>query len=131
MLRIHIENILNRIKQAYTIKSDAELARFLDIKPSTLANWRKRGTINFNLVFTKCESISLDWLIFGRGNTFFTENNKKVGFKNLEPKSELLKSANEDKHLHEQILTLSRLLLQKTEECEKLRKYLNDIKMDL
>ncbi len=60
--------ILTRIKTSKGFKTDKELAEFLDIKSSTLSNWYSRNAIDFELVFTKCEDLNADYLIFGRGN---------------------------------------------------------------
>lgn len=59
--------IIERIKEYKNISSDAELARFLGISPTRLANWRARNTIDYDLIFTKCEEVNLNWLITGSG----------------------------------------------------------------
>jgi hypothetical protein len=58
--------ILNRIKDHYNFKSDAEFARFLNITPQTLANWHRRNTFDYDIVYTKCEDIDPDWLFSGK-----------------------------------------------------------------
>lgn len=57
--------ILNRIKLYYGFKSDADFARFLGIKPNSLSNWYKRNTIDYDLVFSKCEDLNIEWLLSG------------------------------------------------------------------
>ena len=42
--------ILNKIKLHYGFKSDAQFARFLGIKPNSLANWYSRNSIDYELV---------------------------------------------------------------------------------
>ncbi len=59
--------VIQRIKDALKISSDAELANRLGIKRSTLSNWKARNTIDFDVVFSKCESINADWLLTGKG----------------------------------------------------------------
>ncbi len=59
--------ILNRIKSAYNLKNNAELSRFLGVAPNTLTNWYNRNSIDFDLIFTKCENINADWLLTGYG----------------------------------------------------------------
>lgn len=61
-------DMLDRIKICQDLKTDAELARFLGISPATLSNWKSRDSIDYDLVFSKCESINLDWLLTGRGD---------------------------------------------------------------
>ena len=59
--------ILNRIKLAYSLKNDAELARFLEIQRNTLSNWYSRNTIDYDKVFLKCEQLNPEWLLTGQG----------------------------------------------------------------
>ncbi len=58
--------ILERIKQSKRFTTDKELADFLGINKSTLSNWVKRNSIDYDLVFSKCEHIDLDWLLTGK-----------------------------------------------------------------
>ncbi len=60
--------ILNSIKSYYNFKSDADFARFLDIKPTTLANWYARNSIDYERIFSKCEGINANWLMSGSGS---------------------------------------------------------------
>jgi|SRR5690606_1771338 len=69
--------ILNRIKLHYGFKSDAEFARFLGIKPNSLSNWYTRNTIDYDLVFSKCEDINLEWLLSGNDSQSQNENVEK------------------------------------------------------
>lgn len=61
--------ILERIKTTYKLKNNSELARFLGVKPNTISNWYSRNSIDFDIIFSKCEGVSLDWLINGEINT--------------------------------------------------------------
>lgn len=70
--------ILNRLKRFKGFTTDRELADFLEISKSTLSNWYKRNSIDYDLLFSKCEQINIDWLITGHGvaerKTTSTEN---------------------------------------------------------
>ena len=57
--------VLDRIKEAYKLKNNAELARFLGVKPNTISNWYARNSIDYDIIFSKCEGANLDWLING------------------------------------------------------------------
>lgn len=59
--------ILNKIKSSYGLKSDAEFARFLGIAPTTLSSWYKRNTMDYDLVYSKCEGLIGDFLLSGKG----------------------------------------------------------------
>lgn len=61
-------DILTRAKQVLRLKTDTELARFLGIARSTLANWYARNSIDFPLVLSKLEWINYNWLLTGKGN---------------------------------------------------------------
>ena len=57
------EKVLERIKEAYDIDTDAALARFLDMKPNTLAMQKKRGSLNWIRIFNKCSNLDKNWLL--------------------------------------------------------------------
>lgn len=58
--------ILNKIKLHYGFKSDADFARFLEIKPQTLSSWYSRNTFDTGLLYAKCVDISPDFIIAGK-----------------------------------------------------------------
>src|SRR5262245_3490641 len=67
--KLHIDNfvttIIERIRSHYAFATDAEVAEFLEISPSTLSTWKRRQTLNHDLVIAKCKEIDLDWLFRG------------------------------------------------------------------
>lgn len=62
------KDIINRLKIALDIKTDNDLSERLTINKSTLSNWKNRNTLDFDLVFSICEHINIDWLLTGDGN---------------------------------------------------------------
>lgn len=70
---ISIVDLLERIKICANLKNDAELARFLGKSPSVLSNWKARNSIDYDLIFSKCEHFNLDWLLTGRGAKFIRD----------------------------------------------------------
>lgn len=42
-------------------------AKLLGVAPSTISSWMVRDTIDYDLVFAKCEGISAEWLLSGEG----------------------------------------------------------------
>ena len=62
--------IINKIKIAENIKTDSELAIFLEITKFTLSNWRKRNTIDYNIVLSKCKHMDF--------NLLFDENTDEI-----------------------------------------------------
>jgi phage repressor protein C with HTH and peptisase S24 domain len=61
--------ILNRVKEYFNFNTDNELAVFLGISKSTLSNWYKRNSIDYDLLFLKCEYIDKNWLLTGAGDS--------------------------------------------------------------
>ena len=57
--------ILNKIKEYYNIKKDADFARFPGISPQLLSNWHARNTLDVALLYTKCLDLNPEWLLTG------------------------------------------------------------------
>ncbi|PAU95298.1 hypothetical protein CK503_03640 [Aliifodinibius salipaludis] len=60
--------ILERIKEAYHLETDAEVADFLDIKPSTLSMQKNRGRLDLKRVIERCSDLNKNWLLEGKGD---------------------------------------------------------------
>lgn len=70
MQTISLQNaniILNRVKLSLNILTDTKLSLFLGIDKSTLSSWKKRNSIDYQLIFAKCKHVNYDWLITGSG----------------------------------------------------------------
>lgn len=59
--------ILNKIKTAFNIKTNAEFARRLGISPQNLSNWYSRNTFDENLILRKFTNVNEGWLLTGEG----------------------------------------------------------------
>lgn len=70
--------IYSRIKLAYDIKTDRELAVFLGITPQVIPTSILRGTVQWDKIFQKCEYLSIDWLITGEGKMFQNSSEKSA-----------------------------------------------------
>lgn len=57
--------VLDRIKEHYSLKSNADLARFLGVAPNTITNWYGRKTFDLDIIFTKCVGVDFNWLLTG------------------------------------------------------------------
>ena len=73
------QDVLNRLKEAYNIQKDTELATLLGVSKSTLSNWSSRNTIDYDKVFSLCEHINIDWLLTGRGSMLKTDTTPLMG----------------------------------------------------
>ena len=75
--------ILNEIKNHYNFTSDSEFAKFLGIKPQTLSSWHTRNTFDIELLYAKCENISADYLLTGKGSVEKTKSEEFTNKKNV------------------------------------------------
>lgn len=62
--------ILDRLRDVYALGSDAELARFLGVNPSTVATWRAKQTMKYDRIFERAGDLNLHWLLTGEGALF-------------------------------------------------------------
>lgn len=62
-----MNEIIERIKEAYILETDAEVAEFLDLNPSTLSMQKNRGRLNLKLIIEKCSELNKNWLLEGEG----------------------------------------------------------------
>lgn len=62
-----VNSIINRLKIALKAETDASLCGLINISTPTLANWRKRNSLDHKLILSVCESnkIDLNWLFNG------------------------------------------------------------------
>lgn len=59
---------LEAIIEHYSDGKPTVFARFLGIAPSTISSWLTRDTFDYDLIFAKCEMISPEWLLSGKGS---------------------------------------------------------------
>ena len=75
--------IIDEIKKHLGYTRDSELADFLEIGQSTISNWRRRNTLDYELILSKCEDLDANWLFRGVGNMLISdkkdENSKLLG----------------------------------------------------
>lgn len=64
----------------YSNGNKAQFASLLGISPQGLSTWIKRNTFDNELVFSKCEGLSAEWLLTGNGNMFANNNQTKSDF---------------------------------------------------
>lgn len=58
---------LEAIIAHYSNGKPSVFAKFLGVAPSTISSWLSRDTMDYDLLFAKCEKISSQWLLTGRG----------------------------------------------------------------
>lgn len=52
----------------------SQFANLLGVKPQTINTWINRNSFDVDLVYSKCEGVSGDWLISGEGSMMKGEN---------------------------------------------------------
>ena len=64
-------SILERLKKFIGVTKDVDLSNFLGLSRSAIATWKKRNSVDYDLLFKKCrafnEMINIDWLITSEG----------------------------------------------------------------
>lgn len=68
-----VRTYIDRLKKAYNIRTDTELAKKLSLTQGAIGNWKKRGSFDFDFVSRKCPEISLDFLRLGTKPVFWEE----------------------------------------------------------
>lgn len=66
----NVNYLLDRVKKGLGFKTSKELASYLGVNSSTVSAWKKRNSVDYDLLFTKCKSLSKDWLLTGEGEMF-------------------------------------------------------------
>lgn len=58
-------DILQSLIEQYGNNSRTKFAKLLGVPVQTVHSWFKRDTLNLELVYSKCENLSGDWLLSG------------------------------------------------------------------
>ena len=64
---MQISLIIDRLFAFFNVNSNVALSQKLGVSQTTLSNWKARNTIDYNILFTKCEGVNWNWLLFGTG----------------------------------------------------------------
>jgi len=69
---VHYLDTIERMRWAGKLKNDSAVARVLGVTPQALSNYKKRGEMPTDLVlrFAEIHSLSVDWLISGKGEMY-------------------------------------------------------------
>ena len=64
------KTVLERVKQSRSLKTDTQLAEYLDVGTSTVATWKRRDSLDFRLIVSKCKDLDLNWLFLGEAKSW-------------------------------------------------------------
>lgn len=59
--------ILQTLIEQYGDGSQRKFAKLLGVTPQVINNWLTRGTLDYQLIYEKCQDLSGDWLLSGTG----------------------------------------------------------------
>ncbi|MDM8553482.1 helix-turn-helix domain-containing protein [Desulfococcaceae bacterium HSG7] len=65
---LDVKKIIQRAKISLDLKRDVQLAKALNVGPTTISTWKSRGNIDLFNIIALCEHVNIDWLVFGRGS---------------------------------------------------------------
>ena len=56
----------------YTDGNKAKFSTHIGVKPQTVSAWLSRNTFDAEVIYEKCEGVSADWLLSGKGDMIKT-----------------------------------------------------------
>lgn len=59
---------VNSLVEYYGKGNKSEFSRLLGTTPQVIATWIARDTMNYDLIYAKCEGLSAHWLLSGEGD---------------------------------------------------------------
>ncbi len=79
------KNRLEAIIKHYSNGKPSIFATYLGVAPSTISSWLSRNTIDYDLIFAKCENISPEWLLTGEGEMLRPEQSTPTAVPATQP----------------------------------------------
>lgn len=79
------KNRLEAIIKHYSNGKPSIFATYLGVAPSTISSWLSRNTLDYDLIFAKCENISPEWLLTGEGEMLRSEQNTPTAVPATQP----------------------------------------------
>lgn len=62
------QDILESLINYYSGGNKSKFANMIGVRPQTINTWLLRGTFDIELIYSKCEHLSGDWLLSGEGD---------------------------------------------------------------
>lgn len=78
-------NRLNKLIAYYAEGKPGLFAKKIGVAASTISSWLARDTIDYNLIFAKCEGVSSEWLLTGEGPMLKVESETSYISQNINP----------------------------------------------
>jgi phage repressor protein C with HTH and peptisase S24 domain len=93
----NVNSIVNKLKDFLNLKTDDDLAKVLGVTAPTISNWRRRGTINYDIIFEKIDNIDYNWLLYDQ------EIDKTNDYSKVKPK-EIEINESEGKYVNSDVM---------------------------
>ena len=112
-----IIDIIQRLFLFFNVRTNKELSEKLGVSGTVLSNWKHRNTIDYDILFTKCENINTNWLLYGEGLMLKSESDQYF-YKSEEKQKECERCKDKDRiiELLEQNVKLQNKLLQEQDK---------------
>lgn len=77
---VKYSSVIERMRWAGRLKNDSAVAKVVDVTPQALSNYKKRGQMPTDLVlkFASIYSLSIDWLVTGKGSMFLPGSDRSI-----------------------------------------------------
>jgi hypothetical protein len=115
-MSVFFSDVLTRIQKQFGHKNDAETARFFGISPQVLNGWKNRNAPDYNLIFEKCSTMDLHWLLTGTPAPSSNRKDPELQLQKHEVQRDLL------------ALMMNKVLLLQTKVDDKLKEEIETIK---
>lgn len=77
---------LEAIIDYYSGGKPSVFAKQIGVAPSTISSWLSRDTMDYDLLFAKCEKLSSEWLLTGQGDMMKQTEKREVAHQTDNPK---------------------------------------------
>lgn len=78
--------MLQELVAHFTSGNKSQFANMLGVRPQTINTWENRNTFDAELIYSKCENVSGDWLLSGQGEMLKSSRDAKSALSNPENK---------------------------------------------
>lgn len=90
---------LEAIIRHYSGGKPSIFAKQIGVAPSTISSWLSRDTLDYDLLFAKCENLSSEWLLTGKGEMLKAQSSLKKSDNEMTQPSKDKNTGIEDKLL--------------------------------
>lgn len=112
---------LEEIIRYYSDSKPSVFAKYIGVAPSTISTWLARNTLDYDLIFAKCENINAEWLLSGCGNMLKDDSI---------PNEKILPPTNIENKLFSIIEDKDNIIREQAEEIGQLRERISQLQRE-